>query len=241
MSRRRLRGTKETTGKTGVIVERAWVWGIGIRIRVVRRRRRGVTHPYSVRAHRPLLIGNRWRGLVPHEIDVHKSTGSRKRIGAIKGDGIRIRVGMERRGGVGEVMQRGRRGIFVLGIGVEVKVGARALRVVVVVKNSGRFIVGRISGGLGVGFTVRRGIENGRRRSSRGVIVIVIVIVVEMETEEVVERETNRLKGVNISDVRLGEGVALVDGFVEKGATLPTEGDRRQVIELGAGATHSNN
>nr|GMD96063.1 hypothetical protein Iba_chr15bCG1150 [Ipomoea batatas] len=81
--------------------------------------------------------GNRWRGLVPHEIDVHKSTGSRKRIGAIKGDGIRIRVGMERRGGVGEVMQRGRRGIFVLGIGVEVKVGARALRVVVVVMNSG--------------------------------------------------------------------------------------------------------
>lgn len=168
---------------------------------------------------------------------MHKSTGSRKRIGAIKGDGIRIRVGMERRGGVGEVMQRGRRGIFVLGIGVEVKVGARALRVVVVVMNSGRFIVGRISGGLGVGFTVRKGIENGRRRSSRGVI----VIVVEMETEEVVERETNRLKGVNISDVRLGEGVALVDGFVEKGATLPTEGDRRQVIELGAGATHSNN
>lgn len=116
------------------------------------------------------------------------------------------------------------------------KVGARA-RVVVV--SSGRFIVKRRSGGLGVHFTVRREIANGRRRSSKGVIVMVIVI--EIELEEVVEGETNRLKRVNISDVRLGEGVAPVDGFIEKGATLPTEGDRRQVIELGAGAAHSNN
>lgn len=101
MSRRR--GTKETTSKTGVIVERAGVWGIGISIRVVGRR--GVAHPYSVGAHRPLLIGNRWRGLAPHEIDVHKSTGCRKRICTTKSDGIRIGVRMERRGGVGEVMQ----------------------------------------------------------------------------------------------------------------------------------------
>lgn len=43
---------------------------------------------------------------------------------------------------------------------------------------------------------------------------------------------------MEVGDVSLGEGVALVDGFVEESATFAAESNGREVIELGAGAAH---
>jgi len=49
---------------------------------------------------------------------------------------------------------------------------------------------------------------------------------------------TNCLEGVDVSDVGCGEGVALVDCFVEKNAAFTAESHRREIVQLGAGTSH---
>lgn len=36
----------------------------------------------------------------------------------------------------------------------------------------------------------------------------------------------------------LGEGETVAYGFVEEGAAVPAQGDRRRIVELGSGAPH---
>lgn len=52
--------------------------------------------------------------------------------------------------------------------------------------------------------------------------------------EEAEQGETDAFKGVEIGEVGLGEGVAVVDSVVEEGTAVTTEGHRWKVVNLRA-------
>lgn len=63
---------------------------------------------------------------------------------------------------------------------------------------------------------------------SRGISKEVVVI------EEADQGEANGFEGAEIGEVGLGESVAVLDGFVEKGAAVAAEGHRWKLVNLGA-------
>lgn len=85
----------------------------------------------------------------------------------------------------------------------------------------------RITVGWGVVFFSLRGeIDNRRRgKGGRGIEEVLVI-------EEAEQGETDAFKGVEIGEVGLGEGVAVVDSVVEEGTAVTAEGHRWKVVNL---------
>jgi len=117
-------------------------------------------------------------------------------------------------GGLGGVVER-----EIIGVGVEVEVGAAGIGV------GGRGVLGEL-----VGFVRGRRRRGGRGRGRRRPESVLV--------DEGVKGVTNCLEGVDVSHVGRGECVALVDCFVQKNAAFPAERDCWKIVQLGAGTTH---
>lgn len=117
--------------------------------------------------------------------------------------------------------------VIVVGIGMEIEMGTGAgMRVAV----RERGFLGR-SGVRGrIPLLSGRQVEEGRGRGvgRSGEVVM----------DEIVEGAAYELEGVDVSDVRFGKGETVVDGVGEGGAALAAESHRREIVDLGGGASH---
>ncbi|PON78498.1 hypothetical protein TorRG33x02_238190 [Trema orientale] len=197
--------------------------------RVIRRGRRRFTHMmYGLGTHGSLLKDHRRGSFVLHIIHMQKPTSITIPSSLIRLHIINMTPWTVQRRGVIRVMQRTR--IVGVGIGMELKMGVRigmGMKMMVMWR-LGTFE----STNIGIAFSVRREIELGRRRRPRS------IRITQFELNKVTQRVPNTLEGVNVSHVSFGEGIALVNRLVQKGAPLSAERHRREIVDLGAGAAH---
>lgn len=118
----------------------------------------------------------------------------------------------------------------VIRLGGEVEVRPRArVGVTVSAPAAGPLRSCRDRGRCRVGsFTVRRQVQDGGELTGGRL----------GELEELAEGLGNAAEGTDVGHVRVCESVSLADCLVKVGAPLPAESDRRQIVELRAGAAH---